>query len=768
MTANFPANAKIGAMLRHANTLLNCDTPGARAEAAQAREMVTEALWRHNVDITTIKPRHLSKASPQTRELLEHCAEIELTLAHCDLIQGNWRQALELATSATRLSLLLESRAGEATALRVQAEALRLLNDYDHAEEIYLHSLELFRAIDNMGGMIFALAGLAFMRMAQSRYADAQTFVDEARLAERAAEQSEAGIVLTICRATLNYMRGNYQEGLRNAEEAIDRCRAHNNLARLSGALDRAGICLSYLGRTIDALACHEEAMKHAKSLASRTGEALSLQCKGLVLIDIDRYAEALEAFSTVAQLYADLGQKREEARCHNNIAHSLLMLGQYGRSLHAARRSLKMHEALEIPRGTAIAHTNVANALSYLARYDQALEHNFCALKIYRDLGTAGLECSTLSSIADLYRVMEDYEKLAEYSGRALDIARDISNRFLESLGQFNLGTCCELQKDYRCAEEHFAEGLSIAREIGSMRMQANCLQALGRLRCLDGEYREAMTMFDQAIALRRTMNDAADIASVLLDGSRAQRKLGQLPKALVMLEQALADAQAAGSEQLVPRIHQEMSAALEEQGDPIGALTHFKKFYAIQREQFNVESRERLHNLQVAEELERARLDAELEHTRRSAIERELDLQRRELVSLTIVTARTGEALQEVYGQIKVLQAKAPTDLQKDIAAIRERLEQSKDTQQDWEAFELRFTKVHSAFLQTLHERSPDLTPAETKVCCLLKLNLSSKEIANLLNVGTETIKKHRYNIRSKLQLRQGENLTRFFAAL
>lgn len=82
----------------------------------------------------------------------------------------------------------------------------------------------------------------------------------------------------------------------------------------------------------------------------------------------------------------------------------------------------------------------------------------------------------------------------------------------------------------------------------------------------------------------------------------------------------------------------------------------------------------------------------------------------------------------------------------------------------QEDWEQFEYHFDQVHGDFLNRLREQFHDLTPNEQKLCALLRLNLSTKEISNLMSISLRGVEIARYRLRKKLGLDQGQNLSKF----
>lgn len=114
--------------------------------------------------------------------------------------------------------------------------------------------------------------------------------------------------------------------------------------------------------------------------------------------------------------------------------------------------------------------------------------------------------------------------------------------------------------------------------------------------------------------------------------------------------------------------------------------------------------------------------------------------------------------EELNEVQHKGKKIETKQA--LQKIVKGIDTNLR----IQDDWEQFEYHFEKVHVDFLARLRKAYPNLTPNEQKLCAFLRLNLHTKEIANLLSISLRGVEVARYRLRKKLGLEKGQNLAKF----
>lgn len=84
------------------------------------------------------------------------------------------------------------------------------------------------------------------------------------------------------------------------------------------------------------------------------------------------------------------------------------------------------------------------------------------------------------------------------------------------------------------------------------------------------------------------------------------------------------------------------------------------------------------------------------------------------------------------------------------------------------DWRIFEQSFNRAHEDFFRELKHRHPDLTPNDLRLCAYLKMNISSKEIAPLLNISVRGVEIRRYRLRKKLNLEHDDNLVEYMITL
>jgi ligand-binding sensor domain-containing protein/DNA-binding CsgD family transcriptional regulator len=97
---------------------------------------------------------------------------------------------------------------------------------------------------------------------------------------------------------------------------------------------------------------------------------------------------------------------------------------------------------------------------------------------------------------------------------------------------------------------------------------------------------------------------------------------------------------------------------------------------------------------------------------------------------------------------------------ELQKVVVSIDRNIADDKE----WEQFEIHFDQVHGDFIQRFKKSHQTLSPQEIKLSAYLRMNLSSKEIATLMNISTRGVEIARYRLRKKLEMERSDNLQEY----
>ena len=91
---------------------------------------------------------------------------------------------------------------------------------------------------------------------------------------------------------------------------------------------------------------------------------------------------------------------------------------------------------------------------------------------------------------------------------------------------------------------------------------------------------------------------------------------------------------------------------------------------------------------------------------------------------------------------------------------------IDKSISNEDDWKIFEHNFDRANRYFFRKLKESYPQLTQSDLRLCAYLQMNLTSKEVAQLMNISVRGVESHRYRLRKRLDIPSDKNLFEFIS--
>ena len=153
--------------------------------------------------------------------------------------------------------------------------------------------------------------------------------------------------------------------------------------------------------------------------------------------------------------------------------------------------------------------------------------------------------------------------------------------------------------------------------------------------------------------------------------------------------------------------------------------------------------------------------------EEMRQEQMKRELEHKAQDLAASTMNVIRKNEILLDIDTELEKVAEHMAEDRNRSLkilGKIRYAIRENIRHDDDWQKFEKNFDIVYDDFLQRLGKAFPQLTVSDKKMCAYLKMDLSSKDIAPLLNITVRSVEMTRYRLRKKLGLSHEDNLTEF----
>jgi tetratricopeptide (TPR) repeat protein/DNA-binding CsgD family transcriptional regulator len=527
--------------------------------------------------------------------------------------------------------------------------------------------------------------------------------------------------------------------------------------------------------------------------------------------------AEALRAGDAAASLQhaekgleiaQSLGREFEVALCDRQIGSSLIALGEYGRGytyLHEAYRIFERREDRQAAVESALALGTIAQKQR---KYRKALEWFEQALTTLRSIDDRRGESSALRALGSLHtEIRDDVKALAcfhdalriveelddcnaigvvlsdiamvhgsvGHHDRALDCfnrSRESFNRsgnhFLALRALTNIARthllCDRLDEALDCAER----ARTIYATLGDRESLATVLEIIGHVHEKRGEPERALDYQRKGLDLLCDVEDEVAQARVLLTIGRLFQQLGDHHEASLALEEALHIAEERTERGLQYQIHERLATTFKHLGNLGRSLRHHEQFASIREEVLGLVKQQSIAELQARFDLERAQKEMEIIRLEKEKLAQEVEHKTNELTAMALHLVEKNQFLDSLKKEMSDVVRAVDGEMRPAMKGLMRQVDTNINSGEDWQRFEAQFETVHPEFIKRLLERAPKLTPAELKVCALLKINMASKEIAELLKISSRTVEHQRASIRRKLKLGPDTNLAVYFASL
>ena len=179
----------------------------------------------------------------------------------------------------------------------------------------------------------------------------------------------------------------------------------------------------------------------------------------------------------------------------------------------------------------------------------------------------------------------------------------------------------------------------------------------------------------------------------------------------------------------------------------------------YRLQESKFKLQQvkyEEEQKRLLYIHELERNKTESEIIALGNEKLEAEINFKNSELASSAMHLVKKGELLTKIKSELlQVMKGIENPKATADVKKMLKSLSEDDNMDKEWEHFSKHFDKVQSDFLVAVKEKHPGITGNELKLCAYLRMNLSTKEIAQLMNISVRGVEISRYRLRKKLLL-------------
>jgi len=412
-----------------------------------------------------------------------------------------------------------------------------------------------------------------------------------------------------------------------------------------------------------------------------------------------------------------------------------------------------KTGDSLEI----AYAYNNLAGTYSELGQPQKAIYFYKKALQIDATRKCRRLMTTLCHNLGELYKDLPKkalvyYQKALQYCGN--EATRGIT---LKAIGR-----TLYQQKKYAQAESHLKKSIAILQKIGiidelmlSYEQMAQCYAAAQNFKQAYLYHQLYKSSYDSIFNLRKNRQIAA-LEQQLKDEER-ESAIVLLKHETHLQKQRIAHQQLRHRILLVGLILVLFIVAL--------LYNRYRLRHRIIRQQSKLLQQE---NERYIEESRRLDAETRLKQEENKRLLHNLDHKNRELATTTLLVQQKNEVLQNIHTGLVAFENQVPQKWSKNIYRIQKIIQENTNLEEDWERLQLHFNEVHPAFFHKLQNRFCSLSQNDLRLCAYIRINLSNKEIARLLNVEFRSIQMAKYRLKKKLGLSKNDDLNEFVQQL
>lgn len=483
--------------------------------------------------------------------------------------------------------------------------------------------------------------------------------------------------------------------------------------------------------------------------------------------------------------------QANEKAIKENNIgdkAESYFYLGicSYGSSLEKglqfATKSLNEYKKLERiePQKANIGRCKCLQLISTIysrqKKYDIALK---LSKEVVTKLKDNDYDSATLGlaykSLGDLYEIKKRNDSSEVFYKLSLDIfEKSKTLAYLPSIYS-KLGQLAIAKKQKNISFDYFKKSILISENTENKQAQVTSLLGLGKWYLeLDNNIADAENCFQKAQIISNTLSDKVfeiKAMEALIEIKKRQNdyfKVSQLQNKIIEIKDKIFSSE---REQIVKNLEVQFEVSeinreldLISKEKEVSRLTNyllaviillliltflfFRRIY--KRDKLLLSTKEQLViALEEQKRLKELQFENDIEH------------KESQLSAVAFQMLQKNELLEEIKEIIHKKEDSSKEQLSK---IINSHLK----SDNNWNDFDKYFESINKNFYTKLKTNYPDISSNDLKICALIKLNLSIKEMASILNISPDSVKTARYRLRKKLQLNTEDNLTDFILSI
>lgn len=470
-------------------------------------------------------------------------------------------------------------------------------------------------------------------------------------------------------------------------------------------------------------------------------------------------YEKALEYLIKAVKIYEKLGEKLMIANAYQTIGKIYIENSDYINAYRFFKNSLQVHKSLDNKAGLATIYNDFGNLKRIFNETDSAEFYYKKSLEINKllsnkqEMGINYLNLGILSeergkhSHARIY--LEEAKKIFEQIDDEENLARVLLEQGLLEANQNHTPLAIDL----------LLKAEKMASNYGMIPIRKSAAKYLSDIYERTGDYFKAFQYQKLHSILSDTLNNIERQKQIL--SIQATYDFEKQQNELLLEQEKRKTLEKNQTLQRVISISSLLALILT------GLITYliFKRI----KEKQKIEAEKLLKEAEISKAKE-ALIETQLRNQdlEKQRLIEELKYKSNHLTNLALIIAQKNEFINELKNLLKELKNSNESQKDKVMKELWQKTTQQGNINKELDKFKKEIDDANRSFYEKLNNICPQLTLHEKELAGLLRINLSSKEIASLHNVSVKAIEMSRYRLRKKLQLESNDKLVDFLQKL
>ncbi len=399
-------------------------------------------------------------------------------------------------------------------------------------------------------------------------------------------------------------------------------------------------------------------------------------------------------------------------------------------------------------------------------------------------------------------YYTNGQYDTAINYYEESLSYFEESGDLQSAAIAISTIGSINYQQRDFDSAKNNYLQSLKIREEIkDSIRMSTD-LTNIGLIYQREGKLDSALIFATRAMEIDEKFNNVYGLADIYGDISSIYREQNSFKEAGEFASKSRQLAYQVNSLPLIRDAHQLLYVTFQETGALDSALYHHELYKSFSDSIINISTQQELVNAQQKYETEKKEqeillLEAEnkearlktliaivvaiffitigsiiyWQQTKRKEREKALEIQsiQKELENYGLLINEKDSFISEVIEKLKSFTKELKTfDSKKEMNSLIDSLRQNVKLTEDEDQLFNKIEQINSGFFRKLDQETESLTKGERRLASLVQMDLSNKEIGNIIGINAKSVTQARYRLKKKLSLAAEEDLVQYLKKL